>query len=171
MAGHGGRWLAGIAGLLLPLTFAPFHLYALAPLLIAVLFLTWEGQPPREAARRGFGFGFAAYAGGTYWLYISIHEFGGAPLWLAIALMLGLVVTMGLYLWGCGWLAGNLPADTPLLRWCLLWPAAWTLVEWLRGWLFTGFPWLSLGYGQIDGPLKAWAPACWRLSFFVSRIS
>jgi len=153
-----GRWFAGLAGVFLPLSFAPFHVYGLAPVLLAGLFFLWDGQNRREAAWRGFWFGFGAFAAGTYWLYISIHVFGGAPLWVAVVLMLGLVWLMGMYAAVCGYLVATLPSGYVALRWCLVWPACWTLVEWLRSWLFTGFPWLSVGYGQIDGPLRAWAP-------------
>ena len=153
-----GRWIAGLAGCLLPLSFAPFHLYGLAPVLLAGLFFLWDGQCPREAAWRGFWFGFGAFAAGTYWLYISIHVFGGAPLWVAVVLMLGLVCVMGFYTAVCGYLVATLSSGSVVLRWCLFWPACWTLLEWLRSWLFSGLPWLSIGYGQIDGPLRAWAP-------------
>jgi apolipoprotein N-acyltransferase len=153
-----GRWFAGLAGCLLPLSFAPFHLYGLAPVLLAGLFFLWDGQQRREAAWRGFWFGFGAFAAGTYWLYISIHVFGGAPLWVAVLLMLGLVWLMAMYTAVCGYLVVTLSSGSVVLRWCVVWPACWTLLEWLRGWLFSGFPWLSIGYGQIDGPLRAWAP-------------
>ena len=153
-----GRWFAGLAGCLLPLSFAPFHLYGLAPVLLAGLFFLWDGQQRREAAWRGFWFGFGAFAAGTYWLYISIHIFGGAPLWVAVLLMLGLVWLMGMYVALCGYLVASLQPGSMVLRWCVMWPACWTLVEWLRSWLFSGFPWLSIGYGQIDGWLHAWAP-------------
>jgi apolipoprotein N-acyltransferase len=41
--------------------------------------------------------------------------------------------------------------------WLVL-PALWVLLEWLRGWLLSGFPWLSTGYALIDSPLADWAP-------------
>ncbi len=153
-----GRWAAGLTGLLLPLAFAPFGWYPLAvPLLAAFMFLC-EGQRPAEAAWRGFWFGFTAFAAGTYWLYTSIHVFGGAPVIVAAVLMLGLFCLMAAYTALAGAGAAALPGLAPVLRWCVVWPALFTVLAWLRGFLFTGFPWLTLGYGQIDGPLAAWAP-------------
>jgi len=153
-----GRWACLVAGAALPLGFAPFGWFWLVPLLLIVLLLGWEGQTPREAAWRGFFFGTGAFGTGTYWLYISIAVFGGSPLWLAVFLMIALVLIMACYFALAGWVWVRLrPASTALAM--LAWfPSVWVLCEWLRGWLFTGFPWLSLGYGQIDGPLSGWAP-------------
>ena len=123
-----------------------------------MLLLSWQGQSAREAAWRGFWFGVGAFGAGTYWLYISIHIFGGSPLWLALFLMCALVLIMALFSALAGWLYARLRSDSPLLSLLLLFPASWVLVEWLRGWIFTGFPWLSLGYAQVDGPLAGWAP-------------
>jgi apolipoprotein N-acyltransferase len=153
-----GRWLALAAGLPLPLSFAPFHVWWLAPVLLACLFLTWLDQPGRERFWRGFWFGFGAFATGTYWLYISIHDIGGAPPPFAILTMVALIALMALYHGICGWLAGRFPGAGNAGLLLLAFPAAWTLVEWLRGWLLSGFPWLSLGFGQLDGPLAPWAP-------------
>jgi len=155
---HRGRLAAGLTGLLLPLAFAPFGWYPLAFLLLAALIYLCEDCRPAEAAWRGFWFGFAAFAAGTYWLYTSIHVFGGAPIPIAVALMLGLFCLMGAYTALAAGGAALLSGLAPIWRWCLAWPALFTLCEWLRGVLFTGFPWLTLGYGQIDGPLAAWAP-------------
>jgi apolipoprotein N-acyltransferase len=153
-----GGWVAAAAGLALPLAFAPFDLYPLAVLCTATLFLSWEGVTPRVAARRGFLFGAGAFLTGTYWIYISVRFFGEAPLFVALPLMLGLVAVMGLYFALLGFAATRWLRAPGLLRWLLAWPAAWVLVEWLRGWVLSGFPWLSLGYSQIDGPLAGLAP-------------
>jgi len=158
LSGNNGRWLSALAGSCLPLTYAPFHAYPLAIPLLALLFFLWDGQTGREAAWRGFWFGFAAFVTGTYWLYISIHVFGGAPVVVAAILMVGLFWLMALYLAIGGYCAVVFATRNRWLRWCLVWPAIFTLLEWVRGWMFSGFPWLGIGYGQIDGPLKAWAP-------------
>jgi len=50
------------------------------------------------------------------------------------------------------WLKPGMTRD-----WLVL-PSLWVLLEWLRGWAFSGFPWLSLGYAFIDSPLAGWAP-------------
>ncbi len=168
-----GLWAATLAGSLLPLAFAPFDLFWLAPLLLLVLFRCWDDVPPRTAAWRGFAFGFAAFATGTYWLIISIHGFGGSPLWLALFLMLALFALMASYHALCGWFVARSESRIRAYSWCLAWPGAWVLMEWLRGWLLTGFPWLSLGYGQLDGPLAAWAPVggVYGVSFLTAMIA
>ncbi len=154
---HAG-WVALALGAAMPLAFAPFGLWWLSPLLVAGLFLLWDGSPPREAARLGLVFGFGHFLAGTYWITISIHVFGELPLALAVVLMLLVVVIMAAYFALLGGLSARLaPAPGPL-RWLLLLPAAWVLVEWLRGWLFTGFGWLALGYAQTDSALAGLAP-------------
>jgi apolipoprotein N-acyltransferase len=154
---RGGRVLAALAGAALPLSFAPFGLFFVAPLSVAVLFWSWDAAP-REAAWRGFLFGVAEFAAGTWWLYVSVRLVGGTPLPVALLLLGGLVALMAAWLSLAGYVTARLRGRSLALNACLVAPAAWVLVEWLRGWVLTGFPWLSLGYGQIDGPLAAWAP-------------
>ncbi len=150
--------LAFLAGALLTTSFAPLNLWPLAMLSPAVLMWLWQGAGPREAARLGFWFGAATFAAGTYWLYVSIHGFGGAPVWLALSLMLGLVGVMGLYHAALGYaIARWLPASG-WVRWLIALPAAWLLIEWWRGWFLSGFSWLSLGYSQTDTWLAGFAP-------------
>jgi apolipoprotein N-acyltransferase len=84
--------------------------------------------------------------------------FGRAPLWVAILLMLSLVAIMGLYHALVGYVAARWLPRSGLLRWLVALPALWVGVEWLRGWLFSGFPWLALGYSQIDSWLAGFAP-------------
>ena len=150
--------LALASGALLPLAFAPFGLWPLAIVCPAVLMALWTGAAPRRAAVLGFCFGAGTFAAGTWWLYISIRGFGGAPIALAVALIVVLVVVMAAYHALLGWLAARfLPARGPW-RWYAGLPALWLLVEWLRGWFLSGFPWFSLGYSQTDTALAAYAP-------------
>ncbi len=150
--------VAAAAGATVALAFAPFGLWPFAILGPAVLMALWDGATARRAAALGFWFNAGTFAAGTYWLYISIHVFGGAPLWVAVLLMLGLVAIMGLYHAALGAaIARWLPARGAW-RWLAGIPAAWLLVEWLRGWLFSGFSWLSLGYSQTDTWLARLAP-------------
>ena len=76
--------LSLLAGSALSLAFAPLDYWPLAILCPASLIWLWQGASPRVAARLGFAFSFGTFAAGTYWLYVSIHGFGQAPLWVAL---------------------------------------------------------------------------------------
>ncbi len=150
--------LSALAGAILPLAFAPLSAYPLALVSPALFFLLIDAQRPGLAARCGFAFGFAAFLAGTYWLYISVHHFGKAPLLVALPVMFGLIAFMAAWYALLGWLCARWLTGSASMRWLLAWPAAWVSVEWLRGWVATGFPWLSLGYSQVDSPLGGFAP-------------
>ncbi len=150
--------LAFVIGALLALAFAPFGLWPLAILCPACLFLLWQNATPGRAANIGFWFHSGTFLAGTYWLYHSVHTIGGAPIWVAVLLMLGLVAIMGAYLALLGYLQARLLPRDGAMRWLVGLPALWLLLEWWRGWFLSGFPWLSLGYAQIDSPLAALAP-------------
>jgi len=153
-----GQWLALPAGLALAAAFAPVSLAVLGIAGPAVLFALWQGVPPRAAAWRGFLFTGGTFLVGTYWLYNSIHLVGGAPLWIAAFLMLGLVAIMGSYSAALGYVVNRWGPAAGAMRWLALLPAGWVLVEWFRGWFLSGFPWLALGYSQLETPLRGFAP-------------
>jgi apolipoprotein N-acyltransferase len=153
-----GHWLALPVGVALAAAFAPVGVAPLAVLCPTFLFLLWQGAPPRAAAWRGFLFTGGTFLAGTYWLYNSIHLVGQAPLWVAVFLMLGLVAIMGSYTALLGYAVARWGVPSGPLRWLVLLPAGWVLVEWFRGWFLSGFPWLALGYSQLETPLRGYAP-------------
>ncbi|MGA0798850.1 MAG: apolipoprotein N-acyltransferase [Steroidobacteraceae bacterium] len=146
------------AGAALALAFAPFGYWPLAIVSPALLFFLWQDQTPRAAALIGFVFGVGTYGAGTYWLYISIHGFGQAPVWLALSLMAALVAIMACYSASLGYAAARWLPARGVWRWLVGLPAGWVLLEWVRGWFLSGFGWLSLGYSQTDTWLAAYAP-------------
>jgi apolipoprotein N-acyltransferase len=152
------RVLALGAGALLACAFAPLEWWPLAILCPAVMMGLWERVAPREAAWSGFWFGFGTFLAGTYWLYVSIHDLGQAPVWLTIALMLGLIGIMAAYNALIGYGVARWLPERGAWRWLVGMPAAWLLVEWWRGWFLSGFSWLSLGYSQTDTWLARFAP-------------
>lgn len=150
--------LALLAGGLLPLAFAPFALYPLAVLAPALLFLLWLDVTPRRALWRGLLFGIGQFGVGVSWVYVAIHDFGHSGVPLALFLTALFVVILALYPALLGYLAARFLRGPDWRRLVILFPAAWTLFDWLRGSLLTGFSWLNLGYSQIDAPLRGFAP-------------
>lgn len=142
--------LAAASGVLLAGAFAPLGWWPLAILCPAALIALWQGASPRTAAWSGFWFNTGTFTVGTYWLYISIHHFGRAPLAIAFFLMAGLVGIMALYGALLGYVVGRWLPRSGAVRWMAGIPAAWVFIEWLRGWFLSGFGWLSLGYSQTN---------------------
>ncbi len=158
-AGWRGDLLALLAGLLMPLAYAPFNLYPFAVLLPALLFVTWLDVLPGRAFVRGLLFGAAMFGAGTTWMYISIHHFGHVNVPLSLFILALLVMIMALFYALLGYLFVRFfhPLSL-LLKLVIVLPAAWVFLEWVRGWFMTGFPWLNLGYSQTDSLLNGLAP-------------
>ncbi len=151
------RLVAFILGSAMSLGFAPFGWSLVLPLLLLPLLYVCKMVAPRDAGGHAFWFGLGMFLTGTYWIYISVHVFGNAAPWIAFFLMIGLAVIMATFLWIAGWLISRL-SQGEAWQMLLVAPAAWVLIEWTRGWFLTGFPWLALGYAQIDGLFAGWAP-------------
>ena len=151
------KFIAFVLGAATTLVFAPAELGFLAPLLVLPLLFISLTVSPRDAGGHFFWYGFGLFLTGTYWIYTSVVVFGNASVWIAILLMIGLSMIMATFLRLAGWAMSRLAHGEP---WILLFvgPAAWVLIEWLRGWVLTGFPWLALGYSQLDSWYAGWAP-------------
>ena len=151
------RGILFVLGCLMTTAFAPFGLSLLLPILLLPLLYVYLTVSPRDAGWLSFCFGFGLFLSGTYWIYISVVIFGEAPPWIAVILMLGLVLIMSAYSFAAGWLISRFAHGEPWLL-LLVAPATWVFLEWLRGWVLTGFPWLAVGYSQADSLLAGWAP-------------
>lgn len=155
IAGDGVALLAGIA---LVVAFAPFAWRILSFLSTALLLFVWLESSASRAFWRGYLFGLGYFGFGVSWVYNSIYEYGQAPWELAALITLLLVGFISLYPALTGWLANrycNLSKSVKLL---LVYPLLWTLMEWLRTWILTGFPWLLVGQAQVDTPLAGVVP-------------
>ncbi|GHD66502.1 apolipoprotein N-acyltransferase [Jeongeupia chitinilytica] len=140
-------------------SFAPLYLGALMPLSLAGwLWGISRTRTARGALLAGYAWGLGYFVANVYWIYISLHTFGGMPGWMAA----GCVVLFGAYLALfpalAAYLGRRLPCPEPL-RLPLLLPTLFCATEWLRGTLFTGFPWAEIGTSQIPAwPLAGYAP-------------
>lgn len=138
--------------------FSPTGLPWLTGVCFTALILIWLRSPtPREAALNGFLFGAGLFGAGASWVYVSLHQFGMMPAPLAATLTALFCAYLALFPALTGSLQARLDAP-PWLQATLLAPALWVLTEWMRGWLLTGFPWLTMGYSQIDTPFSGYAP-------------
>ncbi len=154
--------VAALAGASSLFSFEPFGWWPIQFLSLAYLFYqVGMGSSVRRAVFLGWAFGFGWSVAGMHWLYIFMTRFAHLP---AILGAIG-VVLLGLYMGLFGacaagvstWLRRrwSLPVSAFLL---LVLPVAWGVSEWMRGWVFTGFPWAASGYAHNDAPLAGFAP-------------
>ncbi|CAH1387587.1 apolipoprotein N-acyltransferase [Candidatus Nitrotoga sp. M5] len=151
--------IAFCLGLLTVLGFAPFSLFFLAIFSLAALFWQWQqANDRRAAALLGFFFGFGLFGAGIGWLYIAQHDYGDMPFLLALLTTALFAAFLALFPALIGYTQARLRAPS-WARLTLVMPALWVLLEWIRGLLFTGFPWLTLAYSQASAsPLVGYAP-------------
>jgi apolipoprotein N-acyltransferase len=169
--------VAAILGAANTFSFAPTPHGGWIELVIFTLFFAWLTRTSgwKGAALTGWAFGFGNFVTGVWWLYVSMHDFGGMAAPLAAAAVVLFCMYIAIYpalaavLWsfcagrahyedhkeenGSVVPAADEPRFVPTWHGAFAFASAWALGEWLRGLVFTGFPWLSSGYAQVDGPL------------------
>jgi apolipoprotein N-acyltransferase len=186
--------VAALLGAANTLSFAPTPHGGWLEVAIFTLFFAWLSRTSswRGAALTGWAFGFGNFVTGVWWLYVSMHDYGGmaAPLAAtAVVLFTGYLAiypALASIVWSL--LAGRArfeddpptrsedqreqesenesgiaaeetePRYVPTWHGAFAFASAWALGEWLRGLVFTGFPWLASGYAQVDGPLSGFGP-------------
>lgn len=163
-SGAPGTWpawrdalLAAALGVLHSLAFVATELWGLN--LVTVALLAWRvaAASPARAGLLGLVFGTVWLGCGTWWLFISMHRYGGLPAWMAVLAVALLSAGMALLLAAAlaafvRWRRGPLFVDA------FQFGAWWLLAELARGVLFTGFPWVASGYAFVDSPLAMLAP-------------
>ncbi len=150
--------IAIISGAGATLAFAPYSLWPFAFISPLCLFLLLHQQTTKRATWLGFVWGLGYFGAGVSWVHVSIDNFGGMPMAAGLFLMIGLISYLALYPMLFSFLTTRFFSHSSLSKYLLALPALWLVTDWLRGWVFTGFPWLWLGYSQIDSPLSAWGP-------------
>lgn len=150
--------LALVAGALAPLGLAPFNAWPLVIVSCFGLLLTLQtARSTKQAAIRGWLYGVGLFGVGVSWVYVSIHNFGNAPVPLAAALTALFVIALALLFGLHGYIYKRWLANRRLAV-LIGFPTLWVLSEGFRSWFLTGFPWLLAGYAPIDSGLAGWAP-------------
>lgn len=159
-----------IAGVIHSLSFAPAPLptallqFVQLLSFMALLFFTFKTKSHKTALFGAWIFGLANFSVGVYWLYVSMHDYGGMSPLLASSALVVFASVMALYYVVAIALMRLLIRQPKNLNWrqqlgaALVSASAWVLLEWIRGTFLTGFPWLNIAYAHVDGMFAGWAP-------------
>ena len=154
--------LALFSGIATVFAFAPYGWWPIGIVSLAVTFhLVLRANSIRDSALIGWAYGFGWTGCGVYWLFISMHRFGGMSAWMAalavflMALVLGAFSALAMAVGT--WLRRRWSTSDAITA-LLLFPSLWTVTEWMRGWVFTGLPWVASGYAHTSSPLSGYAP-------------
>ena len=143
------------AGVLTTLSAAPFSLWWLGPVSVALVYWRIASLTPAMATLRGWCYGVGLFGSGTSWVFVAIHDFSGTGALVAMFLTTLFVSVLALFFAVPFGLYRRITGP----RFAFLsFAGMWVVSEWLRTWMLTGFPWLLLGTSQIDSPLAPWAP-------------
>ncbi len=169
--GFPGHFFALLCGALLPFSFAPYDIWPLQFISIALFYFSLKSLSPRAAMWRGWWFGLGVYATGVSWVYVSIHIHSHTPAVPAFLMTLLFVAGLAWFFAAMSYGFQRLFSQKPFMY--LSFAACWVLLEWTRSWFLTGFPWLYLGDAHISTPLKGFAPVLgvYALGFIITASS
>lgn len=155
-----GRWLVpALLGASLVLAFAPFKQFWLAWPILAFAAWHWRTAPTWQAAAwRGFVFGAGFFLAGVSWVYVSLSVFGGMPMPVALIATVGFCLLLAAFPAAIAGIYRRWLPDNAWIQ-AIFFAALWAFADWCRSWVFTGFPWLALGYAHSPpSPLAGFAP-------------
>lgn len=145
--------IALVAGGIMPLAFAPFGFFPMSIISMAILFYLCLELSPKRSFKIGLTYGLGYFGVGISWLQISIHQFGLPVLAFSVSMMILFVLLIALFPALTTYFTARFFDQNHKQKLLIIYPAFWVIFEWVRSWLFTGFPWLTVGYSQIDSPL------------------
>jgi apolipoprotein N-acyltransferase len=129
-----------------------------------LVWLVWHETRVRHAALAGYAFGLGWFGFGVHWVFTSLYRYGEMDGALAATAVVAFCAFLALYPALAAALSVKFaryrqartqaPGVSQLLGFAVLWGGT----EWLRGTLFTGFPWIASGYAHVEGPLAGYAP-------------
>ena len=148
-----------LAGAISVLAFAPFKLWWMSIVSLSLLLALLYQNNHQRGFLTGFVYGLGMFGFGTSWIFHSVHDYGQAPIFAAVAAVIVLTIVFSIFPGLAIWLYGRFvyAVSQPVLR-LGSFVAAWVLIEWLRSWIFTGFPWLLFGHALIDSPFAGIIP-------------
>ncbi len=136
-------------GALLILAFEPFNLWIFSLIVPILILITLEKMNSKFSFILGYLFGFGFWLVGIFWIENSINVFGGANIFISSFLTILLSMFLSLFQ-GLVFFTYSFLKNDNFLSKLFLFPSLWVLSEWLREFLFSGFPWLYIGYTSID---------------------
>lgn len=136
-----------LSGIMLVLCFPTFDLFYLAWIVLVPFFFSLYDKEVKKAFIIGVVFGLPYFFGTLYWIYHSINHYGNVPFVISIMVVILLSLYLSLY---TGLFASlfSLTIKKTKLPALLIAPIFWVVLEFLRSYIFTGFPWSSIGYSQ-----------------------
>ncbi|WP_227430877.1 apolipoprotein N-acyltransferase [Psychrobacter sp. I-STPA6b] len=138
--------LAWLAGAMFMLSLSPYGYWVLAIISPAILYaLLLSKLSGKQAFVLGEAYGMGLWCVGAFWLYTSIHDYGDTPAWLSLLAIAVMGLGMGLFHAVLAWVFNRFLGKQPLA-----FASLWVVQEWLKTWLFTGFPWLFVGYAFTE---------------------
>ena len=141
-----GYLTAIVAGLLLAAAFPKFSIAGFAWVAPALMLFAARGKSGADAFRAGYVGGITFWLASLYWLLLMPAT--GFPIlgWLALSAYVALF--FGAWVWLISNFKFQISNWISRVRWTLAGAATWVALEFLRGWLFSGFPWSFLGASQ-----------------------
>ncbi len=165
--------LATASAIAMVFAYPPFEGWYVGWVGLVPLFMALEDATEKRAFLTGYLWGVVFFTGTVWWVVHSMHYYGGMSIALSILVMLLLVFYLALYPALFSYLFRRADSAGPYLK-ITGGAGLWTGLEYLRGWLFTGFPWALAGYTQIPATSMiqiAELTGVWGVSFWVIAVN